>query len=81
MLLLDFAVQKREGILVSRKQIVPLLVLLVLVLMQHMLLARRELVLINPSMSPLHIESLGMNVRMVVHHRWACIPRIAVERH
>ena len=57
-------VQKWECIPVCR---MPLLVLLVLVLQS--LLMRKQLVVIVPVMSPVHIESLVRDVRMVVHHR------------
>lgn len=61
-------VQKWEGIPVCRKGILPLLVLLALVL-QNLLLMRKQLVVVVPVMSPVRIESLVRDVRMVVHHR------------
>jgi hypothetical protein len=67
-LLLLLVVQKWEYIPVRRKRILPLLVLLVLVL-QNLLLMRKQLMVVVPVMSPVHIESLMRNIRMVVHHR------------
>lgn len=61
-------VQKWEAIPVCRKGILPLLVLLALVL-QNLLLMRKQLVVVVPVMSPVRVESLVRNVRMVVHHR------------